>query len=164
MGRYDDDDRRSSRGRGDDYSRDHGQGGWFGDYEGHSEASRRGWEHRREDDRGSGGRSSSRYDDDDRRSSRGRGDDYSRDHGQGGWFGDPEGHSEASRRGWENRRDDDRGSGSRSSSRYEDDDRRSSRGRGRDDDYGRDHGQGGWFGDSEGHSEASRRGWENRRR
>ena len=125
---YDDDDRRSSRGGG------RGQGGWFGDSEGHSEASRRGW-----DDRGgSRGR-----DDDDGRSSRGGGG-----RGQGGWFGDSEGHSEASRRGW-----DDRG-GSRGRD-YDDDDRQSSRGGG-----GRS--QGGWFGDSEGHSEASRRGWENR--
>jgi hypothetical protein len=54
-------------------------GGWFGDPEGHSEASRRGW------------------------------DDP--DHGRSGWYGDPEGHSEASRRGW-----DERG-GSRSLSR-----------------------------------------------
>lgn len=59
---------------------------------------------------------SSRYDDDDDRrySRRSRHDDddrsYSRDRGQGGWFGDPEGHSEAAERGWERRRgDDDRG-------------------------------------------------------
>jgi len=165
--RHDDDDRRySARGRDDDYARDRGQGGWFGDPEGHSEASRRGWDHRRDDDdNGRGrGRSYSRYDDDDRRySSRGRDDDYSRDRGQGGWFGDPEGHSEASRRGWEHRRDDDdddRRGRSRSSSRYDDDDRRYSA-RDRDDDRGRGHG--GWFGDPEGHSEASRRGWDHRR-
>jgi hypothetical protein len=41
-----------------------------------------------------------------------------------------------------------------------DDDRRSSGSRGRDDD---DRGHGGWFGNSRGHSQASRRGWENRR-
>lgn len=177
----DDDDRGGGRGRSgndrddDRYSsggsrggRDHGQGGWFGDPEGHSEASRRGWEHREggsrygrdDDDRRSysSSRGSSRYrdDDDDRRGGR--------DHGQGGWFGDPEGHSEASRRGWEHREgssrhgrdDDDRGYSSQSrggGSRYrDDDDHRSSR----------DHGQSGWFGDSEGHSEASRRGWSNR--
>lgn len=142
------------------------------------------------DDRGGRGRSSSRYDDDDRRySSRGRDDDrsysrssrrddydddrsYSRDRGQGGWFGDSEGHAEAARRGWEHRRDDDDDDGrgrSRSSNRYDDDDRRyssSSRGgRDRDDDrgYSRDRGQGGWFGDSRGHAEAARQGWENRR-
>jgi len=87
-GRYDDDDRRSgSRGRT--------HGGWFGDSEGHSEASRRGWE--------------------------------DSDHGRSGWYGDSEGHSEASRRGWEDS----------------------------------DHGRSGWHGDREGHSEASRRGWEN---
>jgi hypothetical protein len=43
--------------------------------------------------------------------------------------------------------------GGRSRYEDEDDDRRSSRG-------GRGHG--GWFGDSRGHSEASRRGWEDR--
>jgi hypothetical protein len=51
--------------------------------------------------------------------------------------------------GWEHRRDGRSGGG-----RYRDDG---------DDDRGRDRGQGGWFGDSEGHSEASRRGWQNRR-
>jgi hypothetical protein len=49
----------------------HRECGWFGDPEGHSEASRRGW------------RSGS--------------------HGEGGWYGDPEGHSKASRRGWDER-------------------------------------------------------------
>ena len=114
--RQDDDDRRYSSRRddynyGNDYGRDRGQGGWFGDRQGHSEAAYRGWEHRRhddddrhsargyDDDRGRG----SRYDDD-RGYSR---DGYSRDRGQGGWFGDREGHAEASRRGWDNRRDDD---------------------------------------------------------
>lgn len=132
--RDDDDDRRyASR----DGGRDRGHGGWFGDPEGHSEASRRGW-----DERGRGESRSYRDDDDRRYSSRG---------GRGqGWYGDPEGHSEASRRGWDER---ERG-GSR---RYRDDDddrRYSSRG-------GR--GQGGWFGDSEGHAEAARRGWDDRR-
>lgn len=173
----DDDDRRyGARSRDDDrrYSRDHGQGGWFGDPEGHSEASRRGWEDRdrgrsmasrREDEDRRYGRS---YDDDRRRS---RDDDdrrYSRDRGQGGWFGDPEGHSEASRRGWEGRRsddDDDRGYRARGGRGGYDDDRRRSRYEDDDDDrYSRDRGQGGWFGDPEGHSEASRRGWESRRR
>ncbi|WP_323717949.1 hypothetical protein [Paracoccus aminovorans] len=124
--RRDDDDRRSysSRGRDDDYSRDRSQGGWFGDSEGHAEAARRGWDHRRDDDDdrySSRGRSSRRDDDDDRRyassrrddddrrsySSRDRDDDYSRDRGQGGWFGDSRGHAEAARRGWDHRRDDD---------------------------------------------------------
>ena len=137
----DDDDGRSSRGGGG-----RGQGGWFGDSEGHSEASRRGW-----DDRGgSRGRD---YDDDDRQSSRGGGG-----RSQGGWFGDSEGHSEASRRGWENR------GGSRG--RDDDDDRRSSRGGGagggnRGGGGGRS-GHGGWFGDPEGHSQAARRGWQDR--
>jgi hypothetical protein len=160
----DDDDRRSSRGRGGQ-----GHGGWFGDSEGHSQAAQRGWE-----DRGSS--RSSRYsdDDDDRRlSSRSGG---GRHQGHGGWFGDSEGHSEAAQRGWEERghsrssrsRDDDddrrysqssRGShsGGSSRSRYEDedDDRRSSS-------RGSHQGHGGWFGDSRGHSQAARRGWENR--
>ena len=95
--------------------------------EGHSDASRRAWEdgHRsqrrddedgrrsngsrqnegesrsrsRDDDdrRGEGGRSSRSDDNDDRRSS-------SSGRGHGGWSGDPEGHAEASRRGWENHR------------------------------------------------------------
>jgi hypothetical protein len=156
--RRDDDDRRYSRSRDDDddYRRGgRGHGGWFGDPEGHSEASRRGWEERE-------GGSRSSYRDDDRRSSRSRDDDDdrrygSRDRGQGGWFGDPEGHSEASRRGWEERE-----GGSRS--HYRDDDgRRSMRSRDDDDDYRRGgRGHGGWFGDPEGHSEAARRGWDER--
>jgi hypothetical protein len=155
--RYDDDDdRRSSHSRSrydeDDHDRRGrgGQRGWFGDPEGHSEASRRGWDER--------GGSGSRYRDDDHRrstparddegrfmSSRSRYDDDDDDRrggrGHGGWYGDPEGHSEASRRGWEERE------GSRSRSRYDDDDdRRGSRG------------HGGWYGDPEGHSQAARRG------
>jgi hypothetical protein len=88
---------------------------------------------------------SDRDDDDDRYSRSGRGG------GQQGYRRDD---------------DDDRGrSGSRSgrSGGRDDDDRgssRSGRGGSRDDD---DRGQGGWFGDSRGHSEASRRGWESRR-
>jgi hemerythrin superfamily protein len=129
--RYDDDD-------DDDYRRGRrGHGGWFGDSEGHSEASRRGRDNP--------------------------------DHGRGGWYGDPEGHSETSRRGWDERE------GSRG--RYRDDDRRrsmparddegrfmSSRSRyDDDDDYRRGgRGHGGWYGDPQGHSEASRRGWEER--
>jgi hypothetical protein len=93
----------------------HGESGWYGDSEGHSEASRRGWEGReggrapryeersqRYDEMQS--RSRSRYDDD--RDYR-RGDDYERGNGgrgHGGWSGDPKGHSEASRRGWQTRR------------------------------------------------------------
>jgi len=163
--RYDDDRERDSRGRfmsdrDDDrrYGRDRD-----GDYGRHS---------RREDDdrryardRDDYARASRRYDDD-RRYSRRDDDDrgYSRDRGQGGWFGDPEGHSEAARQGWDHRRDDDDRYSSRGRSRrYDDDDRRYSR---RDDDergYGRDRGQGGWFGDPEGHSEAARLGWDHRR-
>lgn len=136
---YDEDEgyRRGSRGGQD-------RRGWYGDPEGHSQASERGWE----------GRSSRResqsrngdYDEDQdyRRSGRGR--------GHGGWFGDPEGHSEASEKGWEARSSS---RGSHWSDRDYDDesnDRRGSR-------SGR---HGGWFGDPEGHSEASERGWEGR--
>ncbi|MGD9738800.1 MAG: DUF892 family protein [Bauldia sp.] len=113
-------------------------------------------------------RSRSRDDDDYRSASRSRSrdDDDNRRQGRGGWFGDSEGHSEAARRGWEDR-DDYRGRS------YDDDNRRSSYGRSRDDDdyrsfRSRDDDNrsgrrtGGWFGDSEGHSEAARRGWESR--
>jgi hypothetical protein len=138
MGRDRDDEGRFTR-RGESYEgrgegRDHG--GWFGDSDGRSQASRRGWDNSR--------------------------------HGESGWYGDSEGHSEAARRGWEHGHegnyrsrssrydDDDRRYESRSSSRYRDDDRDYERGNG-----GRGHG--GWSGDPEGHSEASRRGWQNRR-
>lgn len=176
---YRDDDRggsssRSSRGSGgrddDDRGRDHGQGGWFGDSRGHSEASRRGW------DNPDHGRSGWFGDSDGHSEASRRGWDNP-DHGRSGWFGDSEGHSEASRRGWDDRggsrsssgsgrggRDDDDRGGSRSSRSRDDDDRgtsRSGRGSSRDDDD--DRGHGGWFGDSRGHSEASRRGWESRR-
>ncbi|MBS0333063.1 MAG: hemerythrin domain-containing protein, partial [Proteobacteria bacterium] len=119
---------RSSNG-GDNGGRGHG--GWYGDSEGHSQAARSRGESRsyRDDD----------YDDRDYRG-RGRDDDdrgdyrsssssrgSSGDQGHGGWYGDSEGHSEASRRGWQNP----------------------------------DHGRSGWYGDSRGHAEASRRGWEN---
>jgi hypothetical protein len=159
-GRFVSEDERSGMYSSRRYSRDdderNGGQGWYGDPRGHSEASRRGWEHRE----------SGRYDyDDDRRQSRGgrydeendrqysRGGRYEDDDGRGhgGWFGDSRGHAEAARRGWEHREsgryashDDDRRPSSRS--RYEDDDR----------------GHGGWFGDPEGHAEASRRGWRNR--
>lgn len=180
----DDDDGRSSRGGGyarsrrDDDDNDYrsgggrGERGWSGDYEGHSEASRRGWEGRRSGDddyeggRGSRSSGSSRYDDeDDRSGGRGR---SSGGRGHGGWFGDSESHSQASREGWESR-----GGGGRSSRGRDDDDddrggSRSSRSR-NDDDYDRGgssrssgRGHGGWFGDSRGHAEAARRGWRDR--
>ena len=195
--RYDDDDngsrRSSSRSRDDDYesdrryasrSRDDDDrgggrrtGGWFGDREGHSEASRHGWERSDHGDSGWFG------------DSRGHSEASRRgwqrsDHGDSGWYGDPEGHSEAARRGWEEghrsqRREDDdddyrRGRSRRDEKDYrsrsrDDEDRRyeSRRGRSDDDDdrrsSSRSRGHGGWSGDPEGHSEASRRGWENRR-
>ena len=161
--RDDDDDRGyRSRGREDD---DRGRGGWFGDPEGHSRASREGWEDR--------GGSRSRASEDRSFSSRGGGRDYDEDddrrgrsrsdRGQGGWFGDSEGHSRAAREGWEDR------GGSRARSRDEDDRGYRSRDRDDDDDRGRSHsggrssGQGGWFGDREGHAQAARRGWDDRR-
>lgn len=161
-GRYDDDDRNGGRQGGN--GRGNGGGndgrGWYGDSRGHSEASRRGWDNPDHGDSGWYG------------DSRGHSEAARRgwdnpDHGRSGWFGDPEGHSEASRKGWE-----DRGSSRSSRGRDDDDDRYSSRSssrstRGRDDDdddrgRGRSGGQGGWFGDSRGHSEAARRGWDNR--
>ena len=138
MGRDRDDEGRFAR-RGASHER-RGHGGWFGDSEGHSESSRRGWDNPR--------------------------------HGESGWYGDPEGHSEASRRGCEareggrspryeerSRRFDEMPSRARSRSDDDHDYRRS-------DDYERGdggRGHGGWSGDPEGHSEAARRGWQNRR-
>ena len=80
------------------------------------------------------------------------------EHGESGWFGDREGHSEAARRGWEEGHE----GVSRSRSQYEDEDRRryESRGGGRyeEDEYGErgrnGNGRRGWSGDPEGHSEA----------
>jgi hypothetical protein len=142
--------RYSSRDRDDDErssSSDRGRG-WYGDPQGHSEASERGWEGRSGASR-RGGSYRGRDEDDDRsRGGAGRGS------GHGGWFGDPEGHSRAAEEGWEQR-----GSGEyrRSSSRDEDDGNgyRSSRG-------SRGGGHGGWFGDPEGHSRAAEEGWEHR--
>ncbi|NOW46379.1 hypothetical protein FHW96_002539 [Novosphingobium sp. SG751A] len=170
-GRDDNDDRDYGRrseqryGRDDDrqYSgRGRGHGGWFGDSEGHSEASRRGWEN---SDHGRSGW----YGDSEGHSDASRRGWENPDHGRSGWYGDPEGHSEASRRGWDERgssrrqdydddrdnarsRDhDERGYSSRSSSRgSRDDDRQGGRHQG-------------WSGDPRGHSEAARSGWENRR-
>jgi hypothetical protein len=82
----------------------------------------------------------------------------------GGWSGDPAGHAEASRKGWDERE------GERRTYRDEDERRGSSRGggrryeqRSREDEHDERHGHSGWFGDREGHCEASRRGWEHRR-
>jgi hypothetical protein len=219
-GRMDDDDDRGrsyqSRGRSRDdddddrRGRDHGQGGWFGDPRGHSQASRMGWDERRRQgsDRGESGWFGdpeghseasrrgwqSRYREGTEHESGWHGDPEGHSEAsrrgwqtryregtehESGWHGDPEGHSRASRMGWEHRRhegtdrfydDDNRRGGSRASSGgyggggYG--------GRGQEGGYGggrgsqgreHDRGQGGWFGDSEGHSEASRRGWESRR-
>jgi hemerythrin superfamily protein len=152
-----DDDRRSGR----------SHGGWFGDPQGHSEASRRGWDerhsHEDDDDRHRYSRGQERERDERGRFTSEDDDRHSSGRSHGGWFGDPQGHSEASRRGWDERyshEDDDRRRYSRAQERErdergrftsEDDDRRSG-----------DRSHGGWFGDPEGHSEASRRGWEER--
>ncbi|MDX2158302.1 MAG: hypothetical protein SFW09_17520 [Hyphomicrobiaceae bacterium] len=126
-------DRRSSSSRRDDddddrsrltrYRQDDDEGpGWHGDSEGHAEAARKGWEHRRrgdDDDQGPG-RSSARSRDEDDDRYRGR---------SSGWFGDREGHRRAAERGWDERRISSRqGPDERSSMHYdEDDDRRPSR-------------------------------------
>jgi len=158
-GHDDRDDDRGGRNGGGNGGRSHG--GWFGDSEGHSQASRRGWEN--SDHEGSGW-----YGDPRGHSQASRRGWENSDHEGSGWYGDPRGHSQASHRGWDDRsgssrggryEDDDRGG--RSSSRrmsYDDDDRGSHSRGGHDDDRG----HGGWFGDSRGHSEASRRGWDNR--
>lgn len=175
--RYEDDDRYGDSRR---YERngERSGSGWYGDSEGHSRAERsRGGESRYgggyDEDERYGGRHEyddrsgrerderGRFmsdDDDDRRGARAGsygGGGGSRG-GHGGWSGDPRGHSEAARRGWESRgHEEDRRYGSRSGS---------GRDYGRDrDDGGRHEGHGGWFGDSRGHADASRRGWQHRR-
>ena len=162
---YEEDDRGRSRSSGryqdDDDGRGQGRGGWFGDPQGHSEASRRGWDnpdHGRSgwfgDSRGHADASRRGWDNPDHGPSGWFGDERGHseasrrgwdnpDHGRSGWFGDPEGHSEASRRGWEERGSSRGGGGGRG--RDDDDDGRGGRGRG------------GWFGDPEGHSQAARR-------
>lgn len=161
-GDYDDDrDGRSNYGRGNSGGGDRGQGqGWYGDPQGHSEAAREGWRNRDDYGGGRGGNRGGRdYDDDDRggRSDYGRGGGGDRGQGQG-WYGDPQGHSEAAREGWRHR-DDYGGNRGGNRGRDDDDDRgRSNYGRG----GGGGRGQGGWFGDSEGHSEAAREGWRHR--
>ncbi len=205
-GRYEEDNGRSRRSSGQDYdddrrygssSRERGQGGWFGDSEGHSEASRRGWENsdhgrsgwygdreghseasRRGWDNPEHGRSGWFGDREGHSEASRRGWEGS-EHGRSGWYGDPEGHSEAARRGWDEghrsqRSDDDEGRYRERAARYESDERRGgggyesqSRRGGRyedqDDNRGSSRGHGGWSGDPEGHSEASRRGWDRRR-
>ena len=137
--RYDDDDDRGGR--------SHGRGGWFGDSEGHSRAARERWE---DDDRGYRSRGRSEDDDDDR-GYRGRSRSRNDDDDGRGWYGDREGHSEASRRGWE--RSNHEGSGWYGDRRGHSE--ASRRGWERS-----DHEGSGWYGDRRGHSEASRRGWE----
>lgn len=109
-----------------------------------------------DDDRRSQGYSRGRNYEDERRASHGS--------GHGGWFGDPQGHAEAARRGWDEREgerrshdEDTRGYSSQSGGR-----RYESRSPQDDEGERRHSGHGGWFGDPEGHSQASRRGWNHR--
>jgi hypothetical protein len=144
----------SSRGGNGDYDDDRGYGSSRSGGRDRDDKGRfMSQEDNRSSSRGGPSRRSSRDDDDDRggRASRSGG----RGQGHGGWFGDSEGHSEAAERGWEARNSSRGGSSSRRSSRDDDDDRsgRSSHG---------GQGHGGWYGDSRGHSEAARRGWQDR--
>lgn len=180
--RYDDDDDGRGYGRGgwfgdpEGHSRAsregwdnprHGRSGWYGDTEGHSEASREGWDHPR---RGRSGW----YGDPEAHSEASReGWDHPR-RGRSGWYGDSEGHSEASREGWDHPRHgrsgwygDPEGHSRASREGWDDRDRGGYRSRSRyddDDDYrrGGGRGHGGWYGDPEGHSRASREGWDDR--
>ncbi|MGN6151434.1 MAG: hemerythrin domain-containing protein [Lysobacteraceae bacterium] len=168
QGRFVSDDDRRSSGRDRDDDRRYGRSG-------DDDRGRSSMRNDRDDDRGRYSRS--RDDDDDRGGRSGGGNQYQQrddegrftssrggrdDDDRGGRSGggsqyrqrDDEGRFTSSRGG---RDDDDRG---RYSSRSRDDDDRSRSGsRGRDDDRG----HGGWFGDSEGHSRAAQRGWDNRR-
>lgn len=152
---YDDDDNgrgrqgRSSRGREDMERDDQGRFMSGDDDDGHSSRGR-----------SSSGRSSrSSYDDDEDSGSGGR----SRSNSGRGWYGDSEGHSRAAQQRQQsqsNYDDDDRGGRGRSQGgRSEGSRSQSSRSQG-----GRSQGQGhgGWFGDSQGHSQAARRGWRDR--
>jgi hypothetical protein len=177
---YDDDHRRSGgEGRDEDgrftshssSQRDDGDRrggddnrGWYGDSGGHSEASRRGWDSRE----GAGYSSrSSRDEDNNRGGYRSSGNDRDRD--ENGRFmsdGDRGGRSQrgsdedyrrsGSSDGGPRREENGRftsGDGSSSRSSQYDDDRR-----------GNGHNEGrGWHGDSRGHAEAAREGWEDRR-
>lgn len=163
-----DDDRRYSRGRqssASDRPRD-SQGRFMSD----DEDDRR-YGRGRESSSGNRSRDSEgRFmsdDEDNRRYSRGGGngnggpprDEYGR------FTSDDDDHRRGSSGGYSyrERQEDDRRYGR--SGHDDDDDRRySSRGRGGRDDDGDDRGHGGWFGDSRGHAEAARRGWEERRR
>lgn len=168
---YDDDDRSGGRGgnRGRSSMDRDDQGRFMSDDDddnnrgGRSRASRSNDD---DDNRSSGGRgrsSRSRSDqDDDDRGGRGR---SGGGRGHGGWFGDSEGHSRAAsqRQQAQSSGDDDdddnrggrarQGQGGRS---------QGARAQGGRSSGGRHEGHGGWFGDSEGHARAARRGWRDR--
>ncbi len=146
----DEDDSRSSRGR-EENNRMRDDDGRFAS----------------DDDDNRGGRSrssrSNNDDDDDDHSSRGRGGGG---RGHGGWFGDTEGHSRAAmqRQQSQSSGQDDEDRGGRSRGRSQSGRSQSSRNQGgrSQSGGGRHDGHGGWFGDSEGHSQAARRGWRDR--
>ncbi len=170
----DDDSRYSSR------SSDERGRGWYGDSEGHSRASAQGWENR--------GGSSSRYDNDDDRGGRsyssnsGQRDEQGRftsddDRSGGRSYRDDdsgygsrgsESRSRNSNGEWSGQSGGGNGNGGyesrgrSQSSRDDYEDRGGNGNRGSSEDRGGHGGHGGWFGDSRGHSEASRRGWQNR--
>ncbi|HEY8027792.1 MAG TPA: hemerythrin domain-containing protein [Burkholderiaceae bacterium] len=145
-GNYDD-GRSDYRSSGNQGGQGHDHGGWYGDSEGHSQAARRGNQSSGRSDRGG-------YDDDGG-NNRSSGNQGSRGgQGHGGWFGDSEGHSQAAHRGHQS------SSGSNRGSNDDRSDHRSSGNQGGGNNQGQGHG--GWFGDSRGHAEAARRGWENR--
>jgi hemerythrin superfamily protein len=122
--------------------RDEARRGWGREEQG------RGRQESRES-RGSQGRDERAYDE--RRSARGGGREEGRE-SERGWHGDPQGHAQASRRGWEEREGESRQSSGREEERGRPQEGASG---------GRE--QRGWMGDPKRHSEASRRGWEHRR-
>ena len=162
MGRERDEDEggRSYGGRWSGEGRGRGQGGWYGDREGHSEAS--GADGRDPTTaraagtatakairrpRAAGGKKDIVHNGATRTTNA-----YGRRSEGGGRYGRSFGYEDEDRRGgYGGRYESRRGGG-----REEDDERyeRSGRGRG---------GHGGWSGDPEGHAEAARRGWEHRR-
>ncbi|WP_303698309.1 hemerythrin domain-containing protein [Brevundimonas naejangsanensis] len=172
-----------SRGEGRSFRNDDdddGDGrGWYGDSRGHAQAARRGWDERRsmrgDDDRDRDDRGRFMSDDDrsGRGGGRGRSSSSDRDRDDQGRFmsdddrsgrGGGRGRSSSSDRDRDDQgrfmSDDDRsGRGGRSSSSDRERDERSYRGRDDEDGDGR-----GWYGDSRGHAEAARRGWESRSR
>ena len=144
----DDEGRFMSRPRSRDEDDYRVRGGWYGDPERHSRASREGWRHSEHE--GSGW-----YGDPEGHSRASREGWRHSEHEGSGWYGDPEGHSRASREGW--RHSEHEGSGwygvPEGHSRASREGWRHS-----------EHEGSGWYGDPEGHSRASREGWDERGR